>query len=460
MTISVDRRPGQVTRSRRGSPVLVAALLGFSMIGLDALAVNVALPEIGRALDGGTVGLQWIVDAYTLMFAALLLSAGALSDRFGAKRLYAAGLAAFTVASAACGLAPALGVLIGARVVQGGAAAVMLPSSLALVRQAYPDAGRRARAIAVWTAGGAVAAAAGPIAGGVLTAAADWRMIFFINLPVGVVIAATLARVPGSPRRRAPLDPPGQLLAMTALGALAYGVIEGGETGFGRPSVLACLAGSAVALALFVAVEARAAGPMVPLSLFRSPVVTACVAIGFSVNAAFYGSVFVFGLFFQEVRGMSAMAAGLMFVPMTALIFLANIASARAAARFGARLPIAVGQLIAVAGLLALLGVDAETGRVTVAVLLIPLGIGLGFAVPSLTNALLDDISPDRAGMAGGVLNAMRQTGGAVAVAVFGGFVSGRTTFVPGLHRSLLMTAVLLTVTAAAALTLPRRGSR
>jgi DHA2 family methylenomycin A resistance protein-like MFS transporter len=456
MTVSVGSPSRTATRSRRApQPVLVAALLGFSMIGLDALAVNVALPEIGRALGGSTLGLQWIVDAYTLMFAALLLSAGALSDRFGAKRVYATGLTVFTAASAACGLAPALGVLIVARLVQGGAAAVMLPSSLALVRQAYPDTGRRARAIAVWTAGGAVAAAAGPIAGVVLTTATGWRMIFFLNLPVSAVILAVLARVPRSPRRTAPLDVPGQLTAVIALGVLAYGVIEGGEAGFGRPVVLGCLAGSAIALVAFVAVEARAATPMVPLHLFRSPIVTACVAIGFSVNAAFYGIVFVFGLFFQEILGMSAMAAGLMFVPMTALIFLANIGSARAAARFGPRLPIAVGQLLAAAGLLAVLRVDAGTGRATVAVLLIPLGIGLGFAVPSLTNVLLDNISPDRAGIAGGVLNSMRQTGGAVAVAVFGGLVAGRTTFVPGLHHSLLIAAALLTMTAAVALSLP-----
>jgi DHA2 family methylenomycin A resistance protein-like MFS transporter len=438
----------------------VTALLGFFMIGLDASAVNVALPAIGRALGGATAGLQWIVDAYTLMLAALLISAGAISDRLGANRVYAAGLAIFTATSAACGLAPALGFLVGARVVQGSAAAVMLPASLALVRQAFPDPARRGRAIALWTAGGAASFAAGPVFGGVLTSALSWRAIFFINVPAGIATLAALARAPRSPRRMAPLDPLGQLTAVVALVALTFGVIEGGEAGFLRPSVLGCLLLSAAAMAAFIVTEARTARPMVPLSLFRSRTVTVCVVIGFAVNAAFYGVVFVLSLFFQQVLGQSAVAAGLLFVPMAAATVVANLASARAAGRHGPLVPISVGQLVCTLGLLGLLFMNTGTSRPLLAAMIIPLGLGLGFAVPSLTAALLNDIPADRAGLAAGVLNSSRQVGGALAVAAFGALVAHRASFASGMHASLVIAAVLLLATTATSLALPRRQRR
>jgi DHA2 family methylenomycin A resistance protein-like MFS transporter len=197
---------------------------------------------------------------------------------------------------------------------------------------------------------------------------------------------------------------------------------------------------------------------MVPLSLMRSRTVVICLAIGFTVNAAFYGIVFVLSLFFQQVLGQSPVAAGLMFLPMTALVAGANVSSAKAAVRFGARLPITVGQLVCALGLLTLLGVSfgAGTSRALLAVLLIPMGVGLGFAVPSLTAAMLGSLPANRAGLAGGVLNAARQTGGALAVAGFGALVSHRVSFVPGLRLSLLLAAVLLLATAGAALALPR----
>jgi MFS transporter, DHA2 family, methylenomycin A resistance protein len=458
-TTSAPVRTTPATARERGvRPTLVlgAALLGFFVIGLDASAVNVALPAVGRSLGGSTAALQWIVDAYTLMFAALMLSAGAFSDRFGANRVYGAGLAVFTLASMTCGLAPTLGVLIGARLVQGAAAAVMLPSSLALVRQAFPDAAERARAIALWTVGGAVSTAAGPVVGGALTSSASWRTIFFLNLPVGLLVLAVLARTPRSPRRPASLDPLGQATAVIALAALTFGVIEGGAAGFGRPSAVVSLLVAAAALVAFPLVESRVADPMVPLGLFRSRTATTCVAIGFAVNAAFYGMVFVLGLFFQDVLGQSAVTAGLMFVPMSGLTALANIASARVAGRFGPWVPIVVGETVCALGLLGLLTAGPGTSRPLLALALMPIGVGLGFAVPSLTAAMLGHVAPERAGMAGGVLNTGRQTGGALAVAAFGALVSHRASFVAGMHVSILISAALLLTTAAAALTLPR----
>ncbi|MCP2341437.1 MFS transporter [Actinomadura rupiterrae] len=459
MTTVEPARVAQDARHRTAGPKLILAttFMGIFLLNLSSMAMNVALPGIGRDLGGSTAGLQWVVDAYTLMFAALLLSAGALSDRIGASRAFGAGVAVFTVASAACGLAPGLGELITARLVQGSAAAIMLPSSLALVRQAFSDAAERARAIALWTVGGAVAVAAGPVAGGVLASTLSWRAIFAVNLPVGIATLAVLTRAERSPRRIAPLDPYGQLTAVVALAALTFAVIDGGENGFGEPVVLGCLGLAAVATAAFIMIEARTAAPLIPLDLFRSRTVTVSVAIGFVVNAAFYGLVFVLSLFFQDVLDLSPMATGLMFLPMTAVIAGANLASARAAARFGPRFPIAVGQAVLALAMFGLLWIDVGTGRPVIASMLVPVGLGLGFFVPSLTAVLLNDIAADRAGTAAGILNSFRQTGGALAVAAFGALLAHGDEFMSGLRVGLCAAAVMLTATTVASLTLPRR---
>ena len=452
---SAGQRP-----AARGVIVLVAALLGFFMLSLDSTAVNVALPGIERTLGGSTAGLQWVIDAYTLMFAALLISAGAISDRVGAKRLYGIGLTAFLASSAACGLAPTLGFLIAGRAVQGSAAAVMLPASLALVRQAYGDPVRRAKAIAVWAVGGTVAMAGGPVAGGALTSGLSWRAIFFLNLPAGLVAVALLARAPRSPLRATPLDPAGQVTAVVALAALTFGVIEDGESGFGRPAVLGCLLLAAAAMVAFVIAEGRAAYPMVPLGLFRSRVVSVCVAIGFAVNVAFYGVIFVLSLYFQRVLGQSAVIAGLEFLPMTALLPAANLTSARLGTRFGPHTPIKAGLLVSVAGLAALLAAGSRPQHAPLVAALVLAGTGLGVAVPSVIIVLLEAIPADQAGMAAGLLNSSRQVGGTLAVAVFGALIAHRASFLPGMRASLLIAAVTLAVAAAAAFALPRGSAR
>jgi MFS transporter, DHA2 family, methylenomycin A resistance protein len=443
------RMPGPTAATALVS--LVTALLGFFMISLDATAVNVALPAMGRTLGGTTAGLQWVVDGYTLPFAALLISAGAVSDRAGAKRTFGFGLAVFVAASAACGLAPDLGFLIAARVVQGSAAAVMLPASLALVRQAFADPARRARAVAVWSSGGAAAIAAGPVIGGALTSAADWRTIFFVNLPVGLVTLALLARAPRSPRRPVPLDVPGQVTAIVSLAALAFGVIEGGASGFGRPIAAGALVLAAAGFAAFLIIEARCAHPMVPLRLFGSSAVAACVAIGFAINAAFYGIAFVLSLYFQRILGEPPVTAGLMFLPMTALLTVANLTSARVAARFGHQVPVRIGLAVSALAMLALAFLHSKP---LMAADLVPVGTGLGFALPSLTFVLLEAIPAEQAGLAGGLLNASRQTGGALAVALFGALVSG--SFLAGMRASILISAALLAVSSATALTVLR----
>ncbi|GAB1333087.1 MFS transporter [Streptomyces sennicomposti] len=451
---------GQRVRSGPGATgsttaALVAAVLGFFVITLDVSGVNVALPAVGDDLGGSMSGLQWVADSYTLMFAALMLSAGALSDAVGARRAYAWGLAVFTLASLACGVAPALGALTAARVVQGSAAAVMVPTSLALIRQAFPDPQARARGIALWTVGGAVAIAAGPLLGGLLTTEWSWRAVFFLNVPAGLAGFLILLRAAPSPRHPAVFDPPGQLTAVVTLAALTFAVIEGGHDGF-TGTVLAAAGTAVLAGAGFVAVEARRRAPMLPLELFRQRGVSVPVVAGFACNAAFYGGVFVLSLFFQEQRGQSAFSAGLMFVPMAVITAHFNYFSPRAVARYGPRAVIVAGLLVGMAGCCGLAAVGAGTPWWLIALPMVPLGIGGSLAMPALTSLMLDSVAAERAGTAAAMLNTSRQTGGALSIAVFGALLAG--DFMPGMRESLLLAAALLAANAlGAALLLPRR---
>ena len=438
-TAQLASRTGNLTPP---SPTLTltAALLGFALITLDASVVNVALPSIGTALGGGMSGLQWVVDAYTLSFAALMLSTGAFADRAGATRAYAIGITVFTLASAACGLAPNLPALIGARALQGVAAAVVLPASLSLVRQAYAEPAKRARAVATWAAGGSVAVALGPVAGGALTTAWDWRGIFFINLPLGATALILLLRSPRSERRPAPLDLPGQLTAVIALTAATFAVIERGTTGL-VAALVAILAGAA-----FIRIEQRQSHPVVPLTLFRSRTVSVAVVTGAACSVAFFGLIFLFALFFQQVQGRSALYAGLMFLPMTGLIPVTNIVAGKLTARYGARLPMLAGQLLAALGALVLLYVDAGTPPLLVAVLLVPMALGCALTVPPLTAVMMDAVTAERAGLAAGVLNSARQVAGGLGIAFFGVLVSD--DFTTGLRESLAISATLFAATA------------
>ncbi|MGW5431664.1 MFS transporter [Streptomyces sp. NPDC004059] len=430
-------------RGRHAVAALAAAVVGFFVITLDATIVNVALPTIRDELGGGMTGLQWVVDGYTLMFAALLLSAGALSDRIGARRAFGTGVAVFVAASAACGLAPGLGILVAARFAQGAGAAVVMPTTLALIREAYDDQARRARAVAVWASGGAAAAAAGPLVGGVLSEL-SWRLIFFINVPVGVVALLLVARTRPSPHRRVPFDRAGQLAAVAGMGGLTYGVIEAGAEGFTAPRVIVALAVAVLGLTGFLAVEARSAHPMVPLEMFRNRTMVIAVTVGFTFMVGFYGMPFVLSLYFQQLRGLSPMATGMAFVPMMAFSALLTPASSRLVRRIGRRASITGGLLSMAAGTMILAVLPPTAPLWAVAALMVPVGLGGPLVMPPLTAHLLDNVPAHRAGVAGGILNTARQIGGALAVAVFGALLAGHAGFLHGLRTSLFVTVAVL----------------
>jgi len=432
---------------------LAAAVLGFFIVTFDAVVVNVALPSIRHDFGAGITGLQWVVDGYTLMFAALLLWSGTLTDRAGARRVFAAGVGLFVAASAGCGLAPNLSTLVLARFVQGSAAAVMMPASMALIGHAYPVHRERAQAIAVWAMGGVIASSSGPVLGGVLTSV-SWRLIFVINVPVGAVALFLVRRIASSPRRAAPSDWVGQATAVTAMGALTYGAIEAGAAGFGTPRVAVAFVIAAVAAIAFVTTQLRVVHPLVPLELFRSTNVSVSVAVGFAFVVGYYGLPFVMSLYLQQLRGLSPFQTGCVFLPMMVTGAVLTPFSAPVAERLGSRTVVTAGLGVMAAGLAVIADAPASTPVWALALLMILVGLAGPLTIPPVTAVLLNSVPAHQAGTASGVFNTSRQIGGALAIAVFGSLLAGHGGLVHGLRLSLLIAAAVALAAGAASLLL------
>lgn len=437
---TVDRL-GQLTR--RSSPwPLVAVCAGYFMVILDTMVVNLALPALSRGLHATTAGLQWVVDAYGLVFAALLLSAGALADRRGAKAVFQAGMGLFALASAACGLAPSTGTLVAARAVQGLGAALVVPASLALLQAAYPGLAARRRALGIWGGVAGVAAVAGPVVGGALVPGFGWRSVFFVNVPIGAVgLALAAAVLPTSGRRPRGADPGGQLAGVVALAGLTFALVQAGRASWSAPPVLAGLTAFLAAGVTFLVIERRTDDPMLPLSLFGSPTFSAASTVGLLINLGFYGELFVMSLYLQAVRGLSPLLAGVVLLPQVAMAVLGASASGWVMARIGPRLPMLVGLGVGGAGLLGLLVVAAHT---TYAVLVAPFmatGLGMSLTMPAVTAAVMEAAPAQRAGLASGTINAARQVGGVIGVALLGSLVAHRASFLSGLHAGMLIAA-------------------
>jgi MFS transporter, DHA2 family, methylenomycin A resistance protein len=444
------RRDLVVAARRRGLPLakpltLAAMSLGYVVVQLDVTIVNVAINSIGASFGGSLADLQWIVNAYTITFAAFILTAGALGDRLGARKVFVWGFAIFVAASLACAVAPALWVLVLARLCQGIGAAILVPNSLALLNHAYPNESERHWAVGIWAAGASFSITAGPLLGGGLIAVVGWRSIFLVNLPIGLAGIWLTLRYAGettrSPART--LDLPGQIVAVLALGSLAAAVIEDGQRGFADEWVLAGFVVAAVLAALFLAVEFRSQGPMLPLALFRNPAFSATSLTGLLVNIGCYGLIFVLSLYFQRLNHLSPLWTGIAFAPMMAAVLVTNLLAARVVAAIGARLTIGAGLAITAASCFGLLGIEQGTRYAALGAQLVGLGAGLGLLVPPLTSTLLGSVAKHHSGVASGVLNAMRQTGSVLGVALFGSLLAGPAGFIGGLRMALLIAAVL-----------------
>jgi DHA2 family methylenomycin A resistance protein-like MFS transporter len=423
---------GSDTAHGRG-PALAVASAGYFFVLLDVTIVNVALARIGSGLGGSRSELQWVVDAYALVLAAGMLGAGDLADRTGARRLFLAGLVAFGGASALCAAAPDASVLIGARAVQGLGAAAILPSSLAIVNQLFPDPDERPKAIGVWAGLGGSALVLGPILGGLMVDPLGWRAIFWLNVPLVVAaLVGGFATLPeGSKAKGARPDWAGQALGTAALAALVFVLIEGGKGGFASGPALTGIAGALVSSIGFVVAERRAARPLLDLSWFRRPEFTGANVGAGLMNLGTLGGLFALGLYLQEAEGLSPLEAGLALVPLALPLAALTPFTGRLVGRVGPRLPAGIGLAMSGVGYLgtALVGstnIDTPVGWAFLAIA----GAGMGIAVPGLVAGATEALGPDRAGIASAVNNTSRQVGGAIGVALIGGLASISTSLI------------------------------
>ncbi|MGW2717930.1 MFS transporter [Streptomyces sp. NPDC001492] len=433
--------------------LLIGLSLGYFMVLLDTSVVNVALPAIRSDIGGGLSGLQWVVNGYTLTFAALLLTMGALSDRFGGRRVFIVGTWAFLLASLITVFSPNLGVLITMRALLGVAGAALLPSSMAVIATTFTDPAQRARALGSWAAITGAALAAGPVLGGVLTDALGWRSIFAINVPVALVsVLVARAHAPETKRNTSRgVDLPGQISAVLALAGLTFAVIQSENLGWGSKPVLGALALAVVAGVVFLVVERRPAGPsgpMLPLMLFRNATFSASVLNGLLVNFGLSGLLFVMSLYFQQARDLSALLAGCAFLPLTLPTAFNPIYTGRLVARSGPRKPSVLGFGLLTAGAAVLIGGVTGTGTahtLLIGIGLLAFGFGVSFAIPSLVTATVSATPKEQVGIASGVLNSARQTGAVIGVSVLGSVLHAAADSTDGSRTALIIaTAALL----------------
>ncbi|WP_217593095.1 MFS transporter [Cohnella sp. GbtcB17] len=435
-------------RTGQGRAALLIGLsLGYFMVLLDTTALGVALPAIRADLGGGLSGLQWVANAYTIVFAGLLLSMGALADRLGAKRVYAAGLAVFLAASALCAASPTLGALIGFRAVLGVGGAALLPASLALLAQSYPERAARARALGIWAATTGAATALGPVVGGLFADGLGWRSIFLINVPlaaVSLIVVGRLAGPDGVGRSRRSLDPAGQATCIAAIASLAYALTEGQTRGWTSPVVLGAFGLFALALAGFAAAESRGRSPLLPLRLVASPTVSAGMLAGLLVNVGLSGVLFALPIYFQQARGYEAHAAGLALLPMTIPLAFNPILTGRIVGRLGPRLPMTAGFALCAAGVLTIAAATGESGYGAYLIGLLFVGFGISLAIPSLMAAVMAASPPEWTGAASGALNASRQLGATLGVVLTGAFLGHAGSTDAGIRQGFVALGLVL----------------
>ncbi|MET9886991.1 MFS transporter [Streptomyces sp. NPDC006430] len=454
---------------RRKGLVLAALCATMFMAMLDNVIVNNALPRIGEDLHAGISGLQWVVEGYSLVYAALLLTGGTLGDLYGRRRIFLTGLALFTAGSAAAALSGSIGMLVTARLLQGLGAALLTPGSLAILRHVFTEERERARAVGLWSGVSALGLALGPVVGGPLVDTFGWASVFWINVPIGVagwVLAVSV--LPEFATRARRIDAPGQLFSALGFGSLVYALIEGPTRGWGDGWVLVFAAVAVLALGAFVMVELRALDPMLDLRFFGDRVLGGAALTGFVVSFGMFGATFFLPLMMQGLMGWSPSDAGLAGLPMTAVIVVAAPLSGALTSRGGPRVPLVAGLALCAVGLggLSLYGADARYPEYVWVLLTMGFGMGMTFTPVSIT--VMSRVAPEQAGMASATVNTLREVGGVVGVAVLGAVFTGRMSaplheateaaFVEGLHLAVRCGGGALAVTAVVVAVLLRPG--
>ncbi|HET7013237.1 MAG TPA: MFS transporter [Streptosporangiaceae bacterium] len=407
--------------------VLAVCALSMFLVGLDTTIVNVGLPAIGRGLGAGTSSLEWVMDAYTVVLASLLISSGALADRFGRRRFFQAGLALFGAASLACALAPSLGALVAARAVQGAGASMLSPVALAIVVNAMPDPRERAQAIGVWASVFGLSMAVGPVTGGALITAFGWRSVFWINAPViaGAIILSTVFLPESRAARPRRLDLPGQALLTVAMFALVAVLIEGPRIGWASPLARAGYLITVAAAAAFMTVERRRREPLVDLGLFRHPSFSTAVLGAVALFAALNLTLLLNTLYLQHARGWTPLTAGIATLPMAFGATVCAPLSGSLVGRFGPRRPLLLAGTFITAGGVSLVNLRQDTNVMLLLLAYLLIGIGFGFANAPITNTAVTGLPPARAGVAGAITSSARQAGSAIGIAIAGGLVAG-----------------------------------
>jgi EmrB/QacA subfamily drug resistance transporter len=406
----------------------LACCLALFVTSLDNTIVNVALPTLSRDLHASTSGLQWIIDAYTIVVASLLILSGSIGDRLGRRSVFQVGLVVFGLGSLACSLAPSTGWLIGFRMAQAVGASMLQPNALSTMTNVITDPAARARAIGVWGGVFGAAAASGPIIGGILVDSVGWRSIFWVNLPVVVVAIVLLARyVPETKAPRArPTDVPGQSLILVTLAALTSAIIEGPNWGWGSTSVLGLLALAGGGVVGFLVVESRRREPLLDLRFFRSPPFSGASSIATLAFLILSGFLFLNTLYLQQVRGDSALMAGLATLPATVVIAFGSPLVGRVVAARGSRLPLTLSGLLLAAGAGVLALQQTGTSYLLLAAGYVLLGLGFALVNPPITNTAVSGMPRAQAGVASAVASSSRQIGNVLGVAIIGSVVTSR----------------------------------
>jgi EmrB/QacA subfamily drug resistance transporter len=426
--------------ARRRALVLAICCMSLFIVGIDNTIVNVALPAIQRDLHASVSGLQWIIDAYTLVLASLLILSGSTGDRLGRRRIFQTGLALFTLGSLVCSLAPGLGWLVGARMMQAVGGSMLNPVAMAIITNTFTDPRERARAIGVWGGVIGISMSLGPVLGGLLVASVGWQAIFWVNIPVGIA-AFVLAQlfVPDSraPRPRK-LDPVGQLLVIVLLAAVTYGIIEAPQSGWTSAQTLGCFGLSALALVGLVVYEPRRTEPLIDLRFFRSAPFSGAAVIAVATFGSLAGFLFLNTLYLQDVRGFSAVHAGLYTLPMALMTLFLAPQSGRIVGSRGPRIPLLIAGVALGASSLVLTTLTATTSVAVLFTAYVLFGIGFGMVNAPITNTAVSGMPRSQAGVAAAVASTSRQVGSSLGVAVIGAVV---TSSVHGAFRSGFATA-------------------